>query len=122
MPASQALASELSKTILENKVVVFSKSFCPYSRGAKQLLDGMHVKHKDIELDTRSDTDEYIDALSSITGHTSVPQVFLDGQFIGGGDELDSKKQSGELQDMLRAAHISTTWSSSSQWERERER
>ena len=48
--------SEIKKfvdgTIEENKVAVFSKSFCPYCHMAKEALNETGVKYKVIELDT----------------------------------------------------------------------
>ena len=35
----------------DNKVVVFSKSYCPYCRATKSLLDGKNAKYFLMELD-----------------------------------------------------------------------
>ena len=40
---------------------------------------------------------EYQDILKEITGARSVPRVFLDGKFIGGGDDVEKLFKSGEL-------------------------
>ena len=45
-----------------------------------------------IELDTRDDGEAIQDALLELTGGRSVPRVFIDGQFIGGGDDTDVRR------------------------------
>jgi glutaredoxin len=42
------------------------------------------------QLDQRADGDAIQDALQQITGGRSVPRVFVDGTFIGGGDDTVS--------------------------------
>ena len=41
------------------------------------------------------------DELLSMTGGRTVPRVFIDGEFIGGGDETASLAASGELKALL---------------------
>ena len=59
--------------VSSNKVVVFSKSYCPYCKKAKAALSGAGLKEYTlIELDERDDGDEIQDALLKITGARSV--------------------------------------------------
>ena len=52
----------------------------------------------------RNDGDALIAALNeSVTQWESVPQVFINGKFIGGGDDTEAKFKSGELQTLLQA-------------------
>ncbi|KAF4671217.1 hypothetical protein FOL47_001663 [Perkinsus chesapeaki] len=87
--------------IAGNKVVVFSKSYCPFCTKAKKALSSVGADYKAIELDGRKDCDSIQDYLLSITGGRSVPRVFIKGKFIGGGDETAAKAKSGELQKIL---------------------
>ena len=41
------------------------------------------------------------DALSSVTGKGTVPQVFINGQFIGGCDDTMEANAAGNLDEML---------------------
>ena len=41
------------------------------------------------------------DALKELTGKGTVPQVFIKGEFIGGGSETSSLHETGQLQEML---------------------
>ena len=61
-----------------------------------------------IELDQRPDlsVNDIQDYLQSITGGRSVPRVFIDGEFIGGGDDTDALQRSGKLEVMLKQKGI----------------
>ena len=48
-------------------------------------------------LDTRDDCEEMQDALGEITGARSVPRVFIDKEFIGGGTDVRKMHKSGDL-------------------------
>ena len=121
----------VESTISQNQVVVFSKSYCPYSRcneracvsiavlccrpsgtgtrrKAKTALFSLLAKqqvHVE-ELDEREDGGRVQDALQQLTGRRSVPRVFVDGTFIGGGDETHALLRSGELKALLQAKGI----------------
>lgn len=76
-----AKAPATDVTVLINKadLVVFSGSWCPYCKRAIAAIDAAGYTPEVIEI-----TDELKMALSQKTGQTSVPQVFIRGQFIGG--------------------------------------
>ncbi|KDD74059.1 hypothetical protein H632_c1609p0 [Helicosporidium sp. ATCC 50920] len=102
MSASRSLVDQ---TIKNNKVVVFSKSYCPYCVKAKKALGKLELKKTEVfvmELDQRKDGDDIQDALLEITGGRSVPRVFIDGEFFGGGDDTEAAVRSGNLQTMLK--------------------
>ncbi|KAH9996505.1 thioredoxin-like protein, partial [Russula vinacea] len=67
------------KTIAENRVVIFSKSYCPYCSRAKDLfathLPDVHVKV--LELDLRDDGPDIQGYLAQLTDQRSVPNVFI---------------------------------------------
>ena len=59
--------------IKDNKVVVFSKTYCPYCKKAKEALSSTGLKdYALVELDERNDGDEIQDILKGITGGRSV--------------------------------------------------
>ncbi|EER09299.1 glutaredoxin, putative [Perkinsus marinus ATCC 50983] len=87
--------------IADNKVMVFSKSYCPHCKKAKSALNSIGAEYKVVELDGRSDCAAIQDYLNEITGARTVPRVFIDGKCIGGGSETVALKNSGELQKML---------------------
>jgi glutaredoxin 3 len=86
----------------DNAVAVFSKSYCPYCRATKALLTEMGAKYYSIELDEVGDGSAIQNALKNMTGQTSVPNIFIKKQHIGGNSDLQAKK--GDLPTLLKDA------------------
>jgi glutaredoxin 3 len=72
------------------KAIVWSKSHCPYCDQAKALLT-----QKGIEFEERKVGDGYTreDLLEAVPDARTVPQIFLDGNLIGGFIELKKHLQ-----------------------------
>ena len=88
----------LTQVINSNKVVVFSKTYCPYCVQTKQLFQEMKVEAKIFELDTMETGNEIQDALEEFTSQTTVPNVFVMGKHIGGNDSTQKAKRIQNLQ------------------------
>ncbi|OCF36362.1 glutaredoxin [Kwoniella heveanensis BCC8398] len=82
------------------RIVVFSKSYCPYSKKAKSILGEYHISPAPfiIELDQRSDMNALQTLLQRITGRRTVPNVLLDFTSIGGSDDVTLLHAEGGLQ------------------------
>eukprot|EP00281_Chroomonas_sp_CCMP1168_P005563 CAMPEP_0206271508 /NCGR_PEP_ID=MMETSP0047_2-20121206/33472_1 /ASSEMBLY_ACC=CAM_ASM_000192 /TAXON_ID=195065 /ORGANISM="Chroomonas mesostigmatica_cf, Strain CCMP1168" /LENGTH=155 /DNA_ID=CAMNT_0053700287 /DNA_START=104 /DNA_END=571 /DNA_ORIENTATION=- len=104
LKAAQAPNELIQDAISSNKVMVFSKSWCPFCSKAKAALDSVGAKYVVMELDDRDDGAEIQDAMVDLTGGRSVPRVFIGGKFVGGGDETVKLAKSGELAKMVAAA------------------
>lgn len=100
MGAKELVAS----TIDQNKVVIFSKSYCPFCAKAKRALGSVLDSSKItvLELDQRDDGAAIQDELASLTGGRSVPRVFINQKFIGGGDDTERLAGNGELAKMVK--------------------
>ncbi|GAA5878364.1 hypothetical protein JCM8547_007532 [Rhodosporidiobolus lusitaniae] len=83
------------------KVVVFSKSYCPYCRSTKDLLKSLEVDFDAYELDQMDEGSEWQNYLAEKTGQRTVPSVFINKQHIGGNSDLQAKHKSGELKKLL---------------------
>ena len=80
-------------------VVIYSTNTCPYCVRAKQLLSRKDLKFTEINLSTEP---EYVRTdLMAKTNHRTVPQIFINHQFIGGFDDLYALDRSGELDILL---------------------
>ncbi|KAL8636741.1 MAG: hypothetical protein Q9228_005898 [Teloschistes exilis] len=86
----------------ENAVAVFSKSYCPYCHASKSLLSEMGAKFFVIEMDQVDDGKDLQEALKEISGQSSVPNIYIKQDHIGGNSDLQAKK--GELKELLRDA------------------
>ncbi|BFZ15913.1 hypothetical protein BsWGS_18952 [Bradybaena similaris] len=88
--------------ISKHKVVIFSKSQCPFCQNSKTLLGNFGVNYLSVELDEVPDGNELQNALGEITGVKTVPRIFIDGKCIGGSNDLTSLNESGGLRDLLK--------------------
>ncbi|XP_002125050.2 glutaredoxin-2, mitochondrial-like [Ciona intestinalis] len=102
-------SSKNARTLVEaeisnNKVLVFSKTYCPYCKMAKDALNEANIDFSVIELDKRNDGSAIQDVLNEITGARSVPRVFINGKCIGGGSETKALQVQGKLAQMVNAS------------------
>ncbi len=82
-------------------VEIYTTKTCPYCVRAKNLLNAKDVDF--VEHDVTGD-DAARDALvKKSNGMRTVPQVFINGQHIGGYDNLASLEEKGELDKLLAA-------------------
>ncbi|KAJ1637499.1 thioredoxin-like protein [Pavlovales sp. CCMP2436] len=101
--------SQVDSLIADNPVVVFSFTTCPFCIKAKQLLDAKGVTYKSVELNDMADGYAIRAELAERTGRTSVPAVYIGGEYVGGcndggmGGIITMDKQ-GRLATMLKEA------------------
>ena len=98
------IAELVEKKIAENKVMVWSKSYCPFCSRVKTLLDDAGVPYEVVELDRLHEEAEIQDALAGMTGQRTVPNVFIGGAHVGGCDDTFALRDSGKLDALLEAA------------------
>lgn len=81
-------------------IVIYTKTICPYCVMAKALLDkkGLAYTTKDAE-----DPKIFEEMMEKSEGRRTVPQIFINGQGIGGFDDLRALNQSGELDKLLKS-------------------
>ena len=86
-----------------HRVVVYSKTFCPHSRAVKEILRSLSQGYVAVELDHVAHGRDLQRALAKMTGVSTVPQVFVDGQFVGTADGTREALASGRLARLLNA-------------------
>ncbi|KAJ6259164.1 Glutaredoxin-C2 [Drechslerella dactyloides] len=89
--------------INDNPVAVFSKSYCPYCKASKALLTELNANFQVMELDQVDDGAEIQAALKELSGQSTVPNIFIGGEHIGGNSDLQSRKKS-DLPKLLTSA------------------
>ena len=86
------------------KVVMYSKTTCPYCHRAESVLRQRGVTDQDLDLIQidieRSRRDEMIKRAHRST----VPQIFIDGKHIGGCDDLVALDRAGGLEPLLKTS------------------
>jgi glutaredoxin 3 len=81
-------------------VTVYTTDMCPFCRSAKALLDKRGVAYEEINLARNPDGRN---ELMEITGMVTFPQIVIDGQSIGGFDQLLAADRAGRLPELLAA-------------------
>ncbi|MFB6197503.1 MAG: glutaredoxin family protein [Halobacteriaceae archaeon] len=104
----QSIRENIDDAIANSDVVIFMKGNarapqCGYSARAIELI----AKHRSLE-DVRVENvlpalDEYRVALSTHSDWETIPQVYVNGEFIGGSDILARMDEEGDLAEALNA-------------------
>lgn len=80
-------------------IEIYTKAFCPYCSRAMKLLSSKGVTPT--EYDISMGGPKRAEMLARSNGRTTVPQVFIDGQHIGGSDDLAAVERAGKLDALL---------------------
>lgn len=100
------LKERIETIIKQDKIVVFMKGSklmpqCGFSNNVVQILGSLGVPFTTFDVlsdyDIRQGIKEYSDWLT-------IPQVYINGEFIGGSDIMIEMYQNGELQEMVEVA------------------
>jgi glutaredoxin 3 len=79
-------------------VTLYTTRYCPYCVRARGLLDQKGVPYRDIAVDNDRALRQEMTARS---GRTSVPQIWIGEQHVGGCDELMQLERQGQLDALL---------------------
>lgn len=80
-------------------VEVYTTDYCPYCTRAKMLLDKKGIPYK--EIDVSHDDNARADLVKKSDGRRTVPQIFINGEGIGGCDDLYALDKAGKLDTMV---------------------
>ncbi|OSQ38295.1 glutaredoxin 3 [Thalassospira mesophila] len=83
------------------KIEVYATDWCPYCKRARKLLDEKNADYDVI--DVMMEPRRKREMMDRAGGKTSVPQIFINDQHIGGCDELMALNAKGGLDKMLSA-------------------
>lgn len=81
-------------------VVIYTKTYCPFSKECKEFL-----KNKGVEFDEKivdHDPDTLAEMEMKSGERTDTPQVFVNGHHIGTYDDLKALDQTGKLNKLLK--------------------
>ena len=80
-------------------VEMYTGPLCVFCDRAKALLNRKGVSFKEINL--ASDPNKMDEMIKKTNGMKTVPQIFIDGQHIGGNDKLQALENEGKLNSLL---------------------
>jgi len=80
------------------KIEIYTTPFCGYCARAKSLLEkkGAAYEEVDVMMDEKKRSE-----MRERAKRSTVPQIFINGQYIGGSDELAALEQAGRLDALL---------------------
>ena len=97
---------KIHNLLTQNKIMVFMKGTklmpqCGFSNNVVQILNTLGVPFETVDI--LSDQ-EVRQGIKEYSNWPTIPQVYIDGQFVGGSDILIELYQKGELQQMVEVA------------------
>ena len=100
---SEELKKQIENDIKNNKIVIFMKGTldvpqCGFSMRTAQILQsyGASLKAYDVLAD-----EEIRQGIKEFTNWPTIPQVFINGEFVGGCDIVTELHNNGDLKKML---------------------
>ena len=85
-----------------NGIVLYESNWCGFCRAARRLLESKGWSYEAKTVDGNADLRRQ---MQTLTGRTSVPQIFFGEHHVGGYDDMAALESDGEL-DSLYAEHI----------------
>ena len=101
MVSKESLVEDIKKNIAENKIMVYSGTYCPYCDRAKALLTKKGKPFKVIEIDEVEDGEYINEALAEWSGQETIPNIWINGKHIGGNSDLQDLEKAGKLDELL---------------------
>jgi len=81
------------------KVIIYTGDFCSHCDWAIELLNRKNIKFT--EHNIAKDAAKREEMLKKSNGMKTVPQIFIDGKYIGGNDRLQALEREGKLNSLL---------------------
>lgn len=81
------------------RVTVYSTGTCPICDKTKTLLKKWQIAYQEVRIDLDRDA---LKQMLELTNHArTVPQLAIDGEWIGGFNELTERHMEGELDELM---------------------
>lgn len=106
---TEAAHDRIDSLVKQNKIMVFMKGTklmpqCGFSNNVVQIINTLGVPYETIDVLADPEIRQGIKEYSS---WPTIPQVYINGEFLGGSDILIELYQKGELQQMVEVAMAS---------------
>lgn len=95
--------AQIKETVTSNKVVLYMKGSpkfpqCGFSNMATQILDACNAQY--VAVDVLQDQ-AIREGIKQYANWPTIPQLYVNGEFLGGSDIMRAMYESGELQALL---------------------
>jgi len=81
---------------------IYTTAICPYCVAAKNFLKLKGCDYSEVRIDR--EPGKLAEMLERSAGRRTVPQVFINGEHVGGYDDLVAADRSGKLHQLLESA------------------
>lgn len=103
MQATGSIKDLIQKEITDNKVVLFMKGnkhmpMCGFSARVVEILNALGV---DFVAHNVLENEALRQGIKEFSNWPTIPQLYVNGEFIGGCDIISEMAESGELQDLF---------------------
>lgn len=103
---SPELQTKINRLLGENKILVFMKGSklmpqCGFSNNVVQILNTLGVPFETVDV---LEDFELRQGIKEYSNWPTIPQVYINGELVGGSDIMIELYQSGELQQMVEVA------------------
>lgn len=97
--------AELNSILKRSPIIIFSKSYCPFSAKAKSILNKYTIVPAPfvVELDQHPLGAKLQALLAKNTGRSTVPNILVNGRSIGGGDDVAALDKDNALESKLKS-------------------
>jgi glutaredoxin 3 len=82
------------------RVVLYTTQWCGYCERARRLFRQKGIEFEEIDVEGSAEARR---EMMQRSGRRSVPQIFIDGTYVGGSDDLLDLEGSGRLDALLNA-------------------
>ena len=89
---------EIRNNEKNNKVIIYTSSLCGFCYRAKSLLKQKNINFQEIDVD--NEYEKRVEMIQKSGGRTSVPQIFLGDQHIGGCNDLFELNRNNKLENL----------------------
>lgn len=98
--------TRIDSLVKSNKILVFMKGsklmpMCGFSNNVVQILNALGVPFETVDV---LEDPEIRQGIKDYSNWPTIPQVYINGEFIGGSDIMIELYQKGELQQMVEVA------------------
>ncbi|MCL4122729.1 UNVERIFIED_CONTAM: hypothetical protein GTU68_021728 [Idotea baltica] len=80
-------------------VEIYTTQICGFCHAAKRLLSSKGVSFS--EVDVMADPSRRAEMMQRANGGRTVPQIFINGEHVGGNDDLQALERAGKLDPLL---------------------
>jgi monothiol glutaredoxin len=103
---TQDAQTRIDDLVKSNKILVFMKGsklmpMCGFSNNVVQILNSLGIPFETVDV---LEDPEIRQGIKEYSNWPTIPQVYINGEFIGGSDIMIELYQKGELQQMVEVA------------------